>query len=108
GVAAQSIKCREATLDQRRRGGFPGRNDSNKEPPCLALEMLGLGTPPNLGGEFFPSLFKSRNEHESVVIGSGVILQQMLGNRDRRLPQDVQFPFEICPRLQAIRENYKD
>src|SRR5436309_15585512 len=42
GVAAPS-KSREATLEWRRRGG------SKWKPPRLALEILGLGTPPNLG-----------------------------------------------------------
>src|SRR5947207_10474319 len=54
------------------------------------------------------SPFKACNQHKNVVIGSGLILQQVLSDGDRGLPKDVELAFKICSRLQAIRKNHKN
>ena len=51
---------------------------------------------------------KSCNQHQRVIIRSGVVLKQVLSNGDDRLTQDIELAFEARSRLQTIREHYKN
>jgi hypothetical protein len=57
---------------------------------------------------FAPRLVKSADQNQRVVIGTGLRVEQMLGNCDRGLAQHIEVAFQVGSRFQAITKDCKN